>query len=138
MIGITIHFVSGFHTFVQETNRGHGNEKEFLSLNSTLKTKVFADEASAIKWILKFLSRNFNTVPFGPSQNWRSKPKEVKYFVDSCFDYIVDRELSLKDFVEILHDHWYEERTRDNEEFYNSKITLFDPNVSSDDSEDEN
>ena len=136
MIGVALNLVFSFHTYWQQTNRGHGDDKQFLSLDSTLEAKVFADEESAIKWILKTLLRYGITLPSRASSH-RCCTYENKDFIDSYYDYIEYKEWTLEDFVEVLHEHWTEECTRDREEFYNSKITLFDPTVSADDSEDD-
>jgi hypothetical protein len=136
MIGVALNLVFSFHTYWQQTNRGHGDDKQFLKLHNTVKTKVFADEESAIKWLLKFLARDFNSVPFGPLKKGALSWKDnVTRFVDRCYTYIVDREWTLEDFVEVLHNHWSDERTRDREEFYNSEIILFDPTVPDDGSD---
>ncbi len=115
MIGVTIHFVYNFNTYITYKNRGNGDEVERLELYNILATNIFRDENKAIDWIMEILSE-FNCADI---------------FKDDDSDEAYDN-ISIEKYVELLYDHWNSEFMRDNFNYYESKIILFDPQVVSD------
>ncbi len=126
MIGITIHFIKNFDTYSTQVNRGRGEEVDRIKLYDVLKSKVFANQKSAIKWILSVID----------SVSEDGLPHELSYFLKflhSAYEYDDDDELevmnslSLQEIIDCLYEHWNDEYTMDKFNFYESKIVIFNP-----------